>query len=63
MLKVTDAGAPVKGAKLTLAGGGKKKATTGKSGKVTFTTTTAGKYTAVATKTGYAKATRKFKVK
>ena len=64
VLKVTDAGAAVKGAKVTLTGGRKKrKATTAKNGKVTFTTPVGGKYSAVATKKGYAKATSKFKVK
>jgi hypothetical protein len=64
VLKVTDAGAAVQGAKVTLAGRGKKKkATTGKSGKVTFKTPVAGKYSAVATKGGYAKATHRLTVK
>jgi hypothetical protein len=64
-LRVRDAGSRVRGATVRLRkrGGGTAKATTGNSGNVTLGTSGAGRYRATATKAGYVKATRRFRVK
>ncbi len=66
-LRATDAGTPVKGAKLVLALGKKKlKKKTNAKGKASFkipAKTKPGKYTATATRGGYAKARTKLRVK